>query len=157
MPFLPVSAKSDSPKLNMFASRGEDLLNAVMMEIQIQLGRMTKYDKLARLGAASFSSGVDFMTQFLRNMSPSGLIKEVMDFDSAHMQSAHTTVSAMAGVATWQITQAPPPGGFRIGWLYLPQDAFTNITEYGPSSGYGVVHANIGYMMFRSMMTVSVL
>jgi hypothetical protein len=152
---MPVTAKSDSPKANMFASRGENLLNAVVQEIQIQLGRSGTFDKLARIGAASFSSGVDYLTRFLKSLGPSGLVGEVIDFDSAHMISDHTSVPPMAGVATWQVSQAGPPGGFRIGWLHLPLEAHKKLTAFGNSSNPGVVHANIGYMMFRSMMVSS--
>jgi hypothetical protein len=155
VPFMPVTAKSDAPSANMFASRGENLLNAVLQETQIQLGRTGTFDKLEKIGAASFSSGVDYMTRFLKSLAPSGLVGEVMDFDSAHMIASHTTVPAMAGVPTWQITQAGPPGGFRIGWLHLPITAFSGVAAYGDSGNPGNVHAKIGFMMFRSMMVSS--
>lgn len=157
VPFMPVSAKSDSAKANMFASRGVNLLNVVMAEIQMQLGRTGAFDRLNRLGAASFSSGVDYMTRFLKVMGPSGMIAEVIDFDSAHMKASHTSVPAMSGVAVWQVTQASPPNGFRIGWLHLPPESFVNVPAFGPHTDVGNVHAKIGFMMFRTMMTVSVM
>jgi hypothetical protein len=157
VPFMPVTAKSDSPSLNMFAARGVNLINVVLAEIQIMLGRTGALDKVARLGTASFSSGVDYMTRFLKTMGSSVQIAEVIDFDSAHMVASHSRVPAMAGAAVWQVTQAAPPGGFRLGWLHLPPDAFSEVREYGPHTNGGNVHAKIGYMMFRSMMTVSVM
>ena len=155
VPFMPVTAKSDAASKNMFASRGENLLNAVVQEIQIQLGRTGTFDKLGKIGAASFSSGVDYLTRFLKSIGPSGLVGEVIDFDSAHMIASHTSVPFGAAPATWQVSQAGPPGGFRIGWLHLPISAFSKVTAYGDSNNPANVHAKIGYMMFRSMMVSS--
>jgi hypothetical protein len=157
VPFMPVTAKSDSASANMFASRGENLLNAVLQETQIQLGRTGTFDKLSKIGAASFSSGVDYLTRFLKSIGPSGLVGEVMDFDSAHMISAHTSVPFGAAPAVWQISQAAPPGGFRIGWLHLPMSAFSEVKAFGDSGNPGNVHAKIGFMMFRAMMVSSII
>lgn len=154
VPFMTGASRSGSSATNMFASRGKDTLDAVMAAIQMQLmrklGRTGNTQTLTRIGVASFSSGVDHLFNFANALSSTGIIREMMDFDSAYMIVAHKTMPAIAGAVSWQITQVPPPGGFRLGWLYVPPDSLNNVYSFSPDR-----HSQIGYLMFQTMMVQS--
>src|SRR5574337_476850 len=81
-----------------------------------------------------------------------GLIREQIDLDSAFMVVSHKSAPNLAGVKNWLATQSPPPVAGRAGWLHLPQGAFRNVNTMR-----GDTHSQIGFLMFQTMMMLSVM
>ena len=104
-----------------------------------------------QIGVASFSSGIDHLARFAQKVGGSGIIREQIDFDSAFMIVAHKNAPNLPGVVNWMVTQSPPPFAGLPGWLHVPQNSFRNVNTMR-----GDTHAQIGFMMFQTMMMLSV-
>jgi hypothetical protein len=150
VPFMTSASRTNDPRTNLFADRGTETLDDILTAIQISLGRTGTFGSVQQVGVASFSSGVNHLFRFAEKLGASGLIREQIDFDSAFMVSAHKHAPTLPGVVNWMVTQSPASAG-RAGWLYLPQTAFRNV-----STMRGDTHSQIGFMMFQTMMVMSV-
>lgn len=92
VPFMTSASRSNTSSSNLFADRGSDTLNDIMAAIQIAAGQTGQRQSLERLGVASYSSGVNHLARFAEKLGGSGLIREMMDFDSPFMTVAHRTM-----------------------------------------------------------------
>ena len=106
---------------------------------------------LTAVGVASFSSGITAMRMFINAMKPSGLVQEVIDFDSPFIVSEPAALTLSPGARSSCYTQkflTNPPQGYK----YLPDTSFANLTSYGHDP-----HSCIGWMMYHTAMITSVI
>ncbi|MBG0794066.1 hypothetical protein IYY11_11860 [Methylocystis sp. H62] len=107
--------------------------------------------QLTAVGVASFSSGITAMRMFINAMKPSGLVREVIDFDSPFIVSEPAALTLSPGAVSSCYTQkflANPPQGYKI----LPASSFANLTSYNHDP-----HSCIGWMMYHTAMITSVI
>lgn len=152
VPFMTHASCTNDPRSNLFADRGVETLNDILSAIQISLGQTGTPGLVQQVGVASFSSGIDHLFRFAEKLGGTGIIREQIDFDSAFIVKAyhHKHMPNLAGAVNWMVSQVPPPAGKRLGWLHLPANAFRKVHSYSEST-----HAQIGYMMFQTMMMLS--
>ena len=153
VPFTTMAAlNTKAPAGNMFSDRPVETLNAVMAAIQSEItkkegGKPT----LATLGVASFSSGIMALRLFLAAMRSSGLVKEVIDFDSPHIKIEPKTLTRAPGAVSKCFTQVaasrPEPG-----YVTLMAQHFATITAYSGFNEPVRLHARIGWMMYYQAM-----
>jgi hypothetical protein len=149
VPFMTNASNSNMPATNMFADHGRDTLNDIVTAIQLTLGR-SPLEEIEEVGVASFSSGIDHMVDFRRNVLGDNIIREQIDFDSPFQKNKHKTMQPVFG-PNWTVTQVAPAHAPRIGWLHLPSTAFKNVQFHKNDT-----HGQIGFMMFQTMMVMSV-
>jgi hypothetical protein len=150
VPFTTMKALAKGP--NMFSSRPVETLNAVMQAIGNEIKGANVTLPLARVGAASFSSGCHALRRFLWKMERSGLVKEIFNFDGPHIASEPKTLIRSPGAFSKCYTQFAlpvPPAG----WVTLTEDHFANVTAFR-SDG---IHAQIGWTMYHQAMLGSTL
>ena len=152
VPFTTMAALNHTPDVNMFSDRPLETLQSVMDAIQDELLPMAmEYQQLAAIGVSSFSSGISAMRLFITDLSPSGLIKEVTDFDSPFIINEPKALTPCPGATsrcyTQHVVSNPVPG-----WVNLPAANFSLITAF-----QGNVHACIGFMMYYTAMLASVI
>lgn len=152
VPFMTNASRTNGDRTNLFADRGVETLDDILSAIQISLGQTGVRGSVQQVGVASFSSGVNHLFRFAEKLGASGLIREQIDLDSAFMVVSHKSAPNLAGVKNWMVTQSPPPVAGRAGWLHLPQGAFRNVNTMR-----GDTHSQIGFMMFQTMMMLSVM
>jgi hypothetical protein len=107
--------------------------------------------QLTAVGVASFSSGITAMRMFINAMQPSGLVREVIDFDSPFIIGEPAALTLSPGAVSSCYTQVPhanPPQGYK----FLPASSFANLTSYNH-----VPHSCIGWMMYHTAMITSVI
>ena len=151
VPFMTQASRANNAGTNLFADRGVETLDDILAAIQISIGQTGTFGSVRQIGVASFSSGINHLARFAQNLGASGLIREQIDFDSAFMTVPHKNAPILPGVVNWMVSQSAPPFAGSLGWLHVPQSAFRNVnTERGDT------HRQIGFMMFQTMMTVSV-
>ena len=151
VPFMTNASRANDGRTNLFAERGVETLNDIVAAIQIAIGQTGTFASLQQIGVASFSSGVDHLARFATKLGGSGLIREQIDLDSAFMVSAHKNAPVLPGVVNWMVSQSAPPFLGRPGWLHVPQSAFRNVNTMK-----GDTHSQIGFMMFQTMMMLSI-
>jgi hypothetical protein len=151
VPFMTNASRTNDARTNLFADRGVETLDDILAAIQISIGQTGTFGSVRQVGVASFSSGVDHLARFATKLGASDLIREQIDFDSAFMVVAHKHAPNLPGVVNWMVSQAPPPFAGRPGWLHVPQSAFRNVNTMR-----GDTHSQIGFMMFQTMMVLSV-
>ena len=70
--------------------------------------------QLTAVGVTSFSSGIKAMRMFINAMKPSGLVREVIDFDSPFIIGEPAALTLSPGAVSSCYTQKahpnPPPG-----------------------------------------------
>ncbi len=106
---------------------------------------------LTDVGVASFSSGIGAMKLFINAMRPSGLVREVIDFDSPFIIGNPAELTTSPGAVSSCYTQTPranPPAGYK----FLPPSSFAQLTSFGHDP-----HSCIGWMMYRTAMLTSVI
>jgi len=151
MPFTTMAALGD-PAQNVFGSAPVDTLNALLTAVRnafspIPLGPV----RATAVGVSSFSSGIDAMRLFIHAFASSGLLREVIDFDSPFLLSEkRKTLTHAPGAVSSCYSQvpadtSPPPAGYR----FLPAPSFAHITSQ-PSP-----HMVIGRMMYYTAMITS--
>ncbi len=152
-PFTTMAALGDAGK-NMFGDRPVATLNNVMDAIQGQMpGAPGGLSALSAIGVASFSSGIGALRSFLGNMWSSGLIKEVIDFDSPFITAEKKELTpSPPGAVPKCFTQhklAHPP----TGWVTVTENNFKGVTEFRNKG----LHAQIGWLMYHQAMITSVI
>ncbi len=150
VPFMTNASRKNAATSNLFADRGVETLNDIVTAIRMTMGLTGQRPPLQHVGVASYSSGVNHMFTFAQNLGPSGLIREQIDFDGAFIIDAHKSAANIFGAVNWMVTQTPPPGGPRPGWLHVDSVAFRNVT-----GTFLDTHGKIGNMMFQAMMVLS--
>jgi hypothetical protein len=107
--------------------------------------------QLTAVGVASFSSGISAMRMFINAMKPSGLVREVIDFDSPFIIGEPAALTLSPGAVSICYTQVrhpnPPPG-----YKFIPPSSFANLRSYNR-----VPHSCIGWMMYHTAMITSVI
>jgi hypothetical protein len=143
------------PTANMFQDRPVETLNAVMAAIESEItGDASAKPKLTKVGAASFSSGIGALRLFLKSMKSSGLIKEVIDFDSPHIVAEPKSLTRSPGAVSRCFTQfavARP----ETGWVTVNANHFASVSAFGQYPEPQRTHARIGWMMYFQAMTTS--
>jgi hypothetical protein len=95
---------------------------------------------------------------FLAAMRSSGLVKEIIDFDSPHIRVEPKSLTRSPGAVSKCFTQtfAPHP---TVGWVTVTSKHFADVSAFGHySERFGQrLHARIGWMMFFQAMTNSVI
>ncbi len=137
---------------NMFTDRPVVTLNGIMDAIRDRTPGATGLPNLTKIGVASFSSGIMSMRRFINDMKSSGLIREVIDFDSPFITIEAKALTPSPGAVSKCYTQhqlAHPP----MGWVQVSSDNFKDITAFR-SSG---LHAQIGWTMYHQAMVTSVI
>jgi hypothetical protein len=155
VPFTTMGALSN-PALNMFSDRPVDTLNAIMAEIQKRIIPVSGTPSLTQVGVSSFSSGITALKLFLSAMSSSGLIKEVIDFDSFFIIGALRTLTLSPGAVSKCYTQIPPPSP-QAGWVFIPTASFAGINSFPDPRPDFHAHACIGFMTYWPAMLTSVI
>jgi hypothetical protein len=157
VPFTAMSAlNAKQPDKNMFGTQSEDTLAAILSALQKEVtgSAPTSPLKLSQVGAASFSSGIGALRLFINSMRASGLVKEVIDFDSRFIvaERALPLVRSSGATNRWFTQTAlatAPPANFVL----IPDTCFSGITRFPISHA----HACIGWMTYFSAMTNSVI
>lgn len=149
VPFTTMGALSGSSALNMFATLPSETLNAVMTAIQNELNPAAPNSPvLNQVGVASFSSGITALRLFLQHTKSTGLVKEVIDFDSPFIRNEPKVLTHSSGAVSSCYTQVvkarPEPG-----WVNLPAANFSAIHTHPDA------HARIGWMMYHTAMLAS--
>jgi len=163
VPFTTMAALSGGAA-NMFTVDPVATLSHITAAIQATFDPigLLPSPQLAEVGVASFSSGIKAMRMFINGLAASGLVREVIDFDSPFIigQPAALTVSPGAVSSCYtQIPVANPPPGYR----FMPAASFGNLTSHvqlGPGGTRDVgqtAHACIGFMMYHTAMITSVI
>ena len=152
VPFTTMRAL-DKRAHNMFSDRPVETLNAVVAAIQRELVSGTGATQvLAEVGVSSFSSGIRALKLFLRDMSPSGLVKEIIDFDSPWIVTLPKALTRSPGAVSkcyTQVVRTNPPAG----WANMPAKRFAAINSYREQG----VHNQIGWMAYYMAMLTSVI
>jgi hypothetical protein len=104
---------------------------------------------LTAVGVASFSSGIGAMKMFINAMSPWGIVREVIDFDSPFIVGNPAELTHSPGAASSCYTQSPRPNP-PIGYKHLPASSFANLVSFNHDP-----HACIGWMMYYTAMLTS--
>lgn len=150
VPFTTMAALRD-PGKNMFSDRPVETLNKIVDAVQDQvLGEASKGTALSAIGVGSFSSGITALRLFLTAFASSGLVKEVIDFDSPFITLEPKTLTASPGAVSKCFTQhvlAHPP----MGWVTVTGDNFKGVTEFRNNG----LHAQIGWLMYHQAMITS--
>ena len=136
---------------NMFTVDPVATLSHITAAIQATFAPLLPPPNLTAVGVTSFSSGIHAMRMFISAMQPSGLVREVIDFDSPFIrgQPAALTLSSEAVSSCYtQVSRANPPQGYR----FIPPSSFANLTSFNHDP-----HACIGWMMYYTAMITSVI
>lgn len=140
---------------NMFTVDPVATLSHITAAIQAHflpiVGGLIPAPELTAVGVTSFSSGIHAMRMFINAMKPSGLVKEVIDFDSPFIggQPAELTLSPGAVSSCYtQKHRANPPSGYK----FMPPESFAHLTSFNHDP-----HACIGFMMYHTAMITSVI
>lgn len=146
---------------NMFSDRPMNLLNAVMAATQAEVSPgvgAPARPELREIGVSSFSSGIGAMRLFLKAMSGSKLVKEVIDFDSPYIVREPKQLTSFDGAASKCFTQKhyPLPAS-PAGWVTVTERHFEFITAYNKYEEPKRTHARIGWMMYYQAMWNSVI
>jgi hypothetical protein len=151
VPFMTMASASGSPQADMFADRPAETINAIMAAIQREnMPAVPLSDPVVTaVGASSFSSGIIYLRKFIGQMTSSGLLKEVHDFDSAFIKKEAKMVPVAQGAVCRLVTQVAPvvKGPPPPGWIALTPGMWSNCRAHGRN-----VHAQVGWMSYYSMM-----
>ena len=150
VPFMTHASRTNDSRTNLFADRGVETLNDILAAIQISIGQTGTLGSVRQIGVASFSSGVDHLSRFAQKLGASGLIREQIDFDSAFMIVAHKNAPNLTGVVNWMVSQSPPLSPTSR----LAACAAKRLSQR--ETIRGDTHSQIGFMMFQTMMMLSV-
>ena len=113
VPFTTMAALNGGPK-DMFAQDPVDTLGHITAAIQSTLVPLPLPPQaLTDVGVASFSSGITAMRRFINAMRPSGLVREVIDFDSPFIIGQPAALTASPGAVSSCYSQVPPQSGSR--------------------------------------------
>jgi hypothetical protein len=151
VPFTTMAALASGSPNNMFTVDPVATLSNITAAIQSTFVPFLPPPDLTAVGVTSFSSGIHAMREFIKAMKPSGLVREVIDFDSPFIfgQPAELTLSPGAVSSCYtQVPRANPPQGYR----FMPPSSFANLTRPDRDP-----HACIGFMMYFTAMLTSVI
>ncbi len=157
VPFMTMAAVNKGGSDNMFSDRPVDTLNTVIAAIQSEVtGTTGAHPKLSKLGSSSFSSGIHALRMFVGSLGSSGLIKEIIDFDSPHIVSERTKrLLRLRGATTRCFTQIPKA---EIGSVTLTNAHFERVTAHNHHTDLKTrLHAQIGFLMYMQAMQHSVI
>jgi hypothetical protein len=155
VPFTTMLALRNSAQ-NMFSDSPVETLNAIMAEIQRSSIPVLGTPNLAQLGVSSFSSGINALKLFLRAMSSSGLVKEVIDFDSPFIIGSPRSLTLSSGAVSKCYTQIPPSSP-QVGWVHILQQSFAGISSFPHPDPGQHAHSCIGFMTYFAAMLTSVI
>lgn len=151
VPFTTMGALSGG-RLSVFGIDPVATLHYIVAAIQSSVNPLPlPSPQLQGIGVSSFSSGIGAMKMFVAAMNSSGLLREIIDFDSAFIIGNPAELVAEPGVVSSCYTQHFRPSA-PLGYRYLASQSFQHIASFG-----GVPHTCIGSMMYYTAMLTSVL
>jgi hypothetical protein len=154
VPFTTMTALGGGPA-NMFTQDPVATLSYITAAIQstlIPLPIPLPPPPLTDVGVASFSSGIGAMRMFINAMRPSGLVREVIDFDSPFIIGNAPALTLSPGAVSSCYSQVPHPAPVPAGYRFLPAASFANLTSHNANP-----HACIGWMLYYTAMITSVI
>jgi hypothetical protein len=163
VPFTTMAAlqrpkNSGGTNQNMFTDRPVDTLNAIMAAVQAEIDLNSIFSgRLTAIGAASFSSGITALQMFLRAMRSSGLVREVIDFDSPFIQGQLPILTRSPDAIRSACFAEVAPLSPEVGYVTLTKQHFERITAFDDRLEKFRTHQRIGNMMYFGAMTNSVL
>jgi hypothetical protein len=159
VPFTTMGALSN-PALNMFSHDPVDTLNAIMAEIQNRVIPVLGAPSLSQVGVSSFSSGLTALKLFLSAVSSSGLVKEVIDFDSPFIVGNPRTLLPSPPLPPGAVAKCysqMAPSSPQAGYVHIPTASFAGISSYPSARPDSHAHACIGFMTYWPAMLTSVI
>jgi hypothetical protein len=160
IPFTTMAAlQKTGTNQNMFTDRPVQTLNAIMAAVQAEIDAdsIAGFDQLTAIGAASFSNGIIALREFfLPAMLSSGLVQEVIDFDSPHITGQRKILTRSGDARPTCFSQEPPLRP-DVGYVTLTEDHFARITALANLPDKRRMHQRIGNMMYFAAMENSVL
>ncbi|MCZ2525289.1 hypothetical protein [Streptomyces sp. HB2AG] len=151
VPFTTMAALGNGAR-NMFTTEPVSTLRHITAAVQATfLPFGLPQPQLTAVGVAAFSSGITAMRMFIGSMLSSGLVREVVDFDSPFIIGQPAALTPSPGAVSSCYTQVPranPPQGYK----FLPASSFAGLTSYNHDP-----HACIGWMLYHTAMITSVI
>ncbi|MFG2490571.1 hypothetical protein ACGFSD_05825 [Streptomyces caniferus] len=154
VPFTTMAALGADRAQNMFAIDPVATLSNITKAIQDSFVPFLPPPNLTDVGVTSFSSGIKAMRKFIDAMKPSGLIREVIDFDSPFILTEPAELTPSPGAVSSCYTQRfrqNPPAGYR----FLPTNSFSQVPSFPKPNAGEHAHACIGFMMYHTAMITS--
>jgi hypothetical protein len=153
LPFTKKSAQQSS-KLgvtsndNLFKDRPVETLNAIMSALHRLVTGQSAKVRLAKLGIASFSDGINPLRAARDALQSSGVVKEVFDFDSPFITSEPKTLTFTSGAVAKCFSQTPPQSPL-FGYIVLKEEHFSAVTAtFKRVKPKDIMHQRIGKMMY---------
>lgn len=133
---------------NLFKDRPVQTLNAIMGALHRLVTGKSAAVRLAKLGVASFSDGIKPMRIALSALQPSGIVKEVFDFDSPFIVNEPKSLTFTPGAVAKCFSQEAPQNPM-VGYVQLQQEHFSGVTAtFGRTKPRDITHQRIGKMMY---------
>ncbi|MGW9429405.1 hypothetical protein ACWHA1_15810 [Streptomyces decoyicus] len=154
VPFTTMAALGADRAQNMFAIDPVATLSNITKAIQDSFVPFLPPPNLTDVGVTSFSSGIKAMRKFIDAMKPSGLIREVIDFDSPFNLTEPAELTPSSGAVSSCYTQRfrqSPPAGYR----FLPTNSFSQVPSFPNPNAGEHAHACIGFMMYHTAVITS--
>lgn len=154
VPFTTMAALGADREQNMFAIDPVATLSNITAATQAAFVPFLPPPNLTDVGVTSFSSGIQAMRKFIAAMKPSGLIREVIDFDSPFILTEPAELTPSPGAVSSCYTQRfrqNPPAGYR----FMPTNSFSHVPSFPDSDAGAHAHACIGFMMYHTAMITS--
>ncbi|WP_327706889.1 hypothetical protein OG530_39535 [Streptomyces decoyicus] len=154
VPFTTMAALGADREQNMFAIDPVATLSNITAATQAAFVPILPPPNLTDVGVTSFSSGIKAMRKFIAAMKPSGLIREVVDFDSPFILTEPAEVTPSPGAVSSCYTQRfrqSPPAGYR----FMPANSFSHVPSFPKPDASEHAHACIGFMMYHTAMLTS--
>ncbi|MFJ5804230.1 hypothetical protein [Streptomyces decoyicus] len=154
VPFTTMAALGADRAQNMFAIDPVATLSNITKAIQDSFVPFLPPPNLTDVGVTSFSSGIKAMRKFIDAMKPSGLIREVIDFDSPFILTEPAELTPSPGAVSSCYTQRfrqNPPAGYRS----LPANSFSQVPSFPNPNAGEHAHACIGFMMYHTAVITS--
>ncbi|MEU9497197.1 hypothetical protein [Streptomyces sp. NPDC048196] len=154
VPFTTMAALGIDPQQNMFSIDPVATLSNITAATQAAFVPFLPPSNLTDVGVTSFSSGILAMRKFIAAMKPSGLIREVIDFDSPFILTEPAELTPSPGAVSSCYTQRfrqNPPAGYR----FMPANSFSQVPSFPNSDAGAHAHACIGFMMYHTAMITS--
>jgi hypothetical protein len=158
VPFTTMAAVlRPSSSTNMFAVKPVDTITAVLTAIQALMpGVPLLLPQVNKVGVASVSSGITAMRLFIGAMASSGLVKEIVDFDSPFIVGQPHILTRSPGAVSKCFSQEAPDLPSH-GYIVLSQAHFINVTAFSTVTPPGHrLHRQICNMFFKQVIDTTV-
>lgn len=153
VPFMTMAALGGRAPAYLFATRPAETLDAILTAVRDAVTPNTPGTvSVARVGVASFSSGIGAMRLFISTFGASGVIAETTDFDSPFIIGQPRVITRSPG-AVGRVFSQVPPGMPSPWWITMSPQSLQRVSTFrleGP-------HAQIGWMSYYMASLTSVI